>query len=210
MTTTTYLGLTLPTVGADDNTWGGELNGNFNIIDPLFANIGNNAFGTAALKAIGTSGATVPLLNGTNTWAGPQTFSGGLTGTLTGNAAGLTAYNSAHQIFLGFSGSKLTVKVDGTDNGSTFPIDISGNAATATTSAACSGNAATATSASACSGNAATASSAAALNCGLWTVNQRGSDGWLEFIYNGTTMMSLSNIDGTLKVLGTVIINTTP
>jgi hypothetical protein len=32
------------------------------------------SFGTAAFQNIGTSGGNVPLLNGTNTWSGPQTF----------------------------------------------------------------------------------------------------------------------------------------
>lgn len=38
------------------------------------------ALTSAATTAIGTSGATIPLLNGTNTWANPQTFSGAGTG----------------------------------------------------------------------------------------------------------------------------------
>lgn len=33
----------------------------------------------AATTAIGTSGATIPLLNGENTWANPQTFTGAAT-----------------------------------------------------------------------------------------------------------------------------------
>lgn len=36
---------------------------------------GPSGFGTAAVENIGTSGATVPLLNGTNTWGSGQTFS---------------------------------------------------------------------------------------------------------------------------------------
>jgi hypothetical protein len=42
--------------------------------------------GTAATQATGTSGANVPLMNGTNTWSGANTFS---------NAAGVTAPNTA-------------------------------------------------------------------------------------------------------------------
>ncbi len=39
---------------------------------------GTPTLGTAAAVNTGTSGATVPLLNGTNTWANRQTFSGGV------------------------------------------------------------------------------------------------------------------------------------
>src|ERR1700761_2652695 len=75
MTTTTNLGLTLPTVGADSGSWGTTLNGDLTQLDALWSTLGNNAFGTAASQNTGTSGATVPLLNGTNTWGGAQTFS---------------------------------------------------------------------------------------------------------------------------------------
>lgn len=40
------------------------------------------AFGTAATANTGTSGGTLPYLNGTNTWSGPQTF-GEVLGTVT-------------------------------------------------------------------------------------------------------------------------------
>jgi hypothetical protein len=204
MATTTNLGLTKPTVGASDNTWGDDLNGNLDTLDGLWAAIGKTAFGQAATKAltfflqaannlsdladataargnlglgsaatqsIGTSGATVPLLNGANTWSGAQTFSGGLSGALTGDVTG----------------------------------NVSGS------SGSCTGNAATATNA----GHATTAdsaSNAANLNTGgsQWLVYQRGGDGWLEFNYNGTPMMALSNIDGTLHVRGPIVMNTTP
>lgn len=87
-TATTNLAMSKPTVGADTNNWGALINADLDALDALWVNIGNVAFGTAATKNTGTSGATVPLLNGTNTWAAAQTFSGGLSGTLTGNVTG--------------------------------------------------------------------------------------------------------------------------
>lgn len=52
----------------------------------------NVSFGTAAVVNTGTSGATIPLLNGNNTWSGTNLFSGvatlaspALTGTVTGS-----------------------------------------------------------------------------------------------------------------------------
>ena len=44
------------------------------------AKTSGNAFGTAAIQNIGTSGATIPLLNGNNTESGAITFSGTVTG----------------------------------------------------------------------------------------------------------------------------------
>ncbi len=40
--------------------------------------LGGGAVGTAAFVATGTSGATIPLLNGVNTWSGAQTFNGAI------------------------------------------------------------------------------------------------------------------------------------
>lgn len=47
----------------------------------------NGSGGLLGFSLIGTSGATIPLLNGNNTWAGTNTFSSTLTGTLTGHAS---------------------------------------------------------------------------------------------------------------------------
>ena len=49
---------------------GGDLGGNYP--DPVVETIGGDAVGTAAFEDTGTSGATIPLLNGSNTWSGQQ------------------------------------------------------------------------------------------------------------------------------------------
>lgn len=51
----------------------------------------NVSFGTAATANTGTSGANVPLLNGTNTFSGAQSMSAGLTLTNAANAYSLTS-----------------------------------------------------------------------------------------------------------------------
>ncbi|MCQ1930960.1 phage tail protein, partial [Escherichia coli] len=38
------------------------------------------------LRELGTSGEKIPLLSTANTWSARQTFNGGITGALTGNA----------------------------------------------------------------------------------------------------------------------------
>jgi hypothetical protein len=47
----------------------------------LITSGGQTTLGTAASYAVGTSSATVPLLNGTNTWSGTQTISNGVATT---------------------------------------------------------------------------------------------------------------------------------
>lgn len=107
--TTPNLGFTLPTVGADNNTWGGILDADWTQLDTMFpgaalgiANGGTGGttasaartalgLGTAATQSIGTGGATVPLLSASVTWTGTITasgFSGPLTGNVTGNVSG--------------------------------------------------------------------------------------------------------------------------
>jgi|TARA_R100001510_G_C7567332_1_gene145123 hypothetical protein len=68
MTTTTNLGLTKPTVGGSDNTWGGTLNNNLDSVDAIFAGAGN---GTSVGLNVG-SGKTLTV-------AGTATISGTLT-----------------------------------------------------------------------------------------------------------------------------------
>ncbi|EPE0740997.1 gp53-like domain-containing protein [Escherichia coli] len=50
------------------------------------------------LREIGTSGEKIPLLSTANTWSARQTFSAGITGTLTGNADTATKLKTARKI----------------------------------------------------------------------------------------------------------------
>lgn len=45
---------------------------------------------SGAINDVGTSGATIPLLNGNNTWSGAQTFSSVISGSVNGTAANVT------------------------------------------------------------------------------------------------------------------------
>ncbi|EOV0081793.1 phage tail protein, partial [Escherichia coli] len=55
---------------------------------------------------LGTSGEKIPLLSTANTWTNRQTFSGGLSGELSGNAATATKLKTARKIAgVGFDGS---------------------------------------------------------------------------------------------------------
>ncbi|HFI8261345.1 tail fiber protein [Escherichia coli] len=82
------------------------------------------------LREIGTSGEKLPLLSTANTWSARQTFSAGITGTLTGNADTATKLKTARKIGgVAFDGSADInlpgVNIAGNQN-------TSGNAATAT------------------------------------------------------------------------------
>ncbi|EPH6258825.1 tail fiber protein, partial [Shigella boydii] len=58
------------------------------------------------LRELGTSGEKIPLLSTANTWTNRQTFSGGLSGELSGNAATATKLKTARKIAgVGFDGS---------------------------------------------------------------------------------------------------------
>ena len=48
MTTTTNKGYTLPVVGADFNSWGTELNGNFSILDNNLGGINSNSMAASS------------------------------------------------------------------------------------------------------------------------------------------------------------------
>jgi len=91
-----------------------------------------SALGTAATQNTGTSGATVPLLNGTNTWSGAQTVSNPVTATsfkvstnqvvgarATGwGAASGTLSRSAYAAYAGqtYTGSYVQATAQATDN----------------------------------------------------------------------------------------------
>ncbi|EBM4132517.1 tail fiber protein [Escherichia coli] len=58
------------------------------------------------LRELGTSGEKIPLLSTANTWTNRQTFSGGLSGEVSGNAATATKLKTARKIAgVGFDGS---------------------------------------------------------------------------------------------------------
>ncbi|HDW3631816.1 TPA: tail fiber protein [Escherichia coli] len=82
------------------------------------------------LREIGTSGEKIPLLSTANTWSARQTFNGGITGALTGNADTATKLKTARTIG--------GVAFDGTENINLPGVNVAGNQNT-------SGNAATAT-----------------------------------------------------------------
>ncbi|WP_089616456.1 tail fiber protein [Escherichia coli] len=82
------------------------------------------------LRELGTSGEKIPLLSTANTWSARQTFNGGITGALTGNADTATKLKTARTIG--------GVAFDGTANINLPGVNVAGNQNT-------SGNAATAT-----------------------------------------------------------------
>ncbi len=63
-------------------------------------------FHNVGLRELGTSGEKIPLLSTANTWSAHQTFNGGITGALTGNADTATKLKTARTINgVGFDGS---------------------------------------------------------------------------------------------------------
>ena len=68
------------------------------------------------LRELGTSGEKIPLLSTANTWSARQTFNGGITGTLTGNADTATKLKTARKI--------NNVSFDGSKDISLTPADI--------------------------------------------------------------------------------------
>ncbi|MEH4158029.1 hypothetical protein POW98_26445, partial [Escherichia coli] len=68
------------------------------------------------LRELGTSGEKIPLLSTANTWSARQTFSAGITGTLTGNADTATKLKTARTI--------NGVSFDGSANISLSPANI--------------------------------------------------------------------------------------
>ncbi|MDL8642906.1 hypothetical protein QS870_26940, partial [Escherichia coli] len=64
------------------------------------------------LRELGTSGEKIPLLSTANTWTNRQTFSGGLSGELSGNASTAAKLKTARKISnVAFDGSSdITLK----------------------------------------------------------------------------------------------------
>ncbi|EIT1251478.1 tail fiber protein [Escherichia coli] len=82
------------------------------------------------LRELGTSGEKIPLLSTANTWSARQTFNGGITGALTGNADTATKLKTARTIGgVSFDGS-ANINLPGVNT--TGNQNTTGNAATAT------------------------------------------------------------------------------
>ncbi|QQB97519.1 tail fiber protein (plasmid) [Escherichia coli] len=82
------------------------------------------------LRELGTSGEKIPLLSTANTWSARQTFNGGITGALTGNADTATKLKTARTIGgVVFDGS-ANINLPGVNT--TGNQNTTGNAATAT------------------------------------------------------------------------------
>ncbi|HGW0828735.1 TPA: phage tail protein, partial [Escherichia coli] len=82
------------------------------------------------LRELGTSGEKIPLLSTANTWSARQTFNGGITGALTGNADTATKLKTARTIGgVSFDGS-ANIDLPGVNK--TGNQNTTGNAATAT------------------------------------------------------------------------------
>ncbi|EPT2338455.1 tail fiber protein, partial [Escherichia coli] len=82
------------------------------------------------LRELGTSGEKIPLLSTANTWSARQTFNGGITGALTGNADTATKIKTARTIGgVSFDGS-ANIDLPGVNK--TGNQNTTGNAATAT------------------------------------------------------------------------------
>lgn len=88
----------------------------------------NLGLGTSATVNTGTSGATIPLLNGTNTWASAQTFSAAATFSSTLNKVTLTAPATAATLTIANNKTftcNNTLTLSGTDS-STLNIGAGG------------------------------------------------------------------------------------
>lgn len=82
------------------------------------------------LRELGTSGEKIPLLSTANTWSSRQTFNGGITGALAGNADTATKLKTARSIGgVSFDGS-ANINLPGVNT--TGNQNTTGNAATAT------------------------------------------------------------------------------
>jgi hypothetical protein len=131
MTGTTNLGLKQPTVGADSNGWGGDLNDNFGALDDLWVNIGDVAFGSAAVENTSFFAQAANNLSDLSNATTARTNLGlGTAATAnTGTGTGEVPVNSASNMLT----SNLTGDVTGNCSGSSG--SCTGNAATASSAA---------------------------------------------------------------------------
>ncbi|HAN2022380.1 TPA: phage tail protein [Escherichia coli] len=82
------------------------------------------------LRELGTSGEKIPLLSTANTWSARQTFNGGITGALTGNADTATKLKTARTIGGVLFDGSANIDLPGVNK--TGNQNTTGNAATAT------------------------------------------------------------------------------
>jgi hypothetical protein len=95
-----------------------------------FSGPGTGLTGTASSLSIGGNAATAT--NATNATTAASCSGNSATATLASTANTLNSFDSAVTIRYGFANSKLSVLVNSTNYGNTFPVDISGNSGTAT------------------------------------------------------------------------------
>lgn len=134
MATTTNLGLTKPTVGADDDTWGTETNAAFDGVDAVFAAAGS---GTSVGIKVG-SGKTLNALDGTVVLGSPtlgvqQTTQGALILANTAAGAYPTTIKSSNSATKAYT---ITLPVDDGTSGQVLSTDGDGLTSWATVSAA--------------------------------------------------------------------------
>ena len=102
----------------------GDLKSTLNLSDLANPNVArdNLGLGSASIEDVGTSGARIPLMSGTNIWSGLQAYTGG---TIFGGTADYVLNNSPATLSdrsIGFRGAPLVVR----DSAYTFVLNDSG------------------------------------------------------------------------------------
>ena len=132
MATTNY-SLITPTVGADLNTWGGDLNSNTEKLDDLLG--GDQPITGIDINSGSIDGTPVGANSASTGAFTTVSASGGITGNLTGNVTGTVTGNVAGNALTATSAGKWTtartISLTGTITGSTS-MDGSGNVSIAT------------------------------------------------------------------------------
>lgn len=144
MAATTNYGWTKPTVGADDNAWGDELNGDLDSIDTDLKAVSDVA--DAALPATGGP------ISGSLTVAGGITCTGDFTVNRAGTpTTGFVLFGNTGVHYIGFDGTNFAVAGSGTFSAPSggFVGALSGNVTgnVSGSSGSCTGNAASASTA---------------------------------------------------------------